>query len=155
MALPRAREWDRRLLPQGLDLAKIACSCHFALELLCSSLHDDSLGTTVHGVSNWYGTIVTLVTSTCCSAKQTFVSVCMQKKSLCATGEWFPTFTDFIELVLPSCTLFTRLGSVRSTFTYKQLLNFMCLVFIYRSGHAITKSHLPFFFFFFGGRASS
>ena len=55
-------------------------------------------------------------------------------------GGRLPTFTDFSELVLPSCTLFTRLGSLRLTFTYRQLLNFMCPVFIYRRGHAITNS---------------
>ena len=32
IALPRAREWYCRLLPRG---AKIALSCHFALDLLC------------------------------------------------------------------------------------------------------------------------
>ena len=36
--------------------------------------------------------------------------------------------------------MFTRLGSLRSTFTYRQLLNFVCLVIIYRTRHAITKS---------------
>ena len=104
----------------------------------CSS----SLGTSVHGVSNWYGTIVTPVTSTCCSAKQTYVSVCMQKRSLYATGKWFPKNIPIS--VSWSCHLVLcsqRLGSLRSTFTYRQLLTFMCLVFIYRLRHAITKSH--------------
>ena len=34
-----------------------------------------------------------IVTSTCCSRKQTFVSVCMPRKSLFATGKWFPKST--------------------------------------------------------------
>ena len=38
-----------------IDLAKIALSCHFALDLRCTRkrclpLHDDALGTTAHGV---------------------------------------------------------------------------------------------------------
>ena len=54
-----------------------------------------------------------------------------------------------------------RLGSLRSTFMYMQLLNFMCLVFIYRPGHVITKSYTSHSFLLvlallclFGGRAS-
>ena len=46
------------------DLAMIAFSCHFALDLLCykecSPLHDDTLDTIVHGVSSWYGTIASV-----------------------------------------------------------------------------------------------
>ena len=90
----------------------------------CSSLLDDSLGTTVHGVSNWYGTFVTPVTSTCCSAKQTYVSVCMQNRSLYATGTWFPKFIDFSELVLPSCTLFTALGIIEVNFHVQAIVDF-------------------------------
>ena len=38
-------------------------------------------------------------------------------------------------------SLYTTGWSLKSTFTYRQLLNYMCLVFIYRTGHAFTKSH--------------
>ena len=47
-----------------IDLARIALSCHFALELLCFKGHDASSGTIARGMYLlWYGTIATTVTS--------------------------------------------------------------------------------------------
>ena len=131
-ALPRAREWDRRLLlcgPQlGQDRTRVTLlSIYSVTRRRCSSLHGDALGTTVHGVSNLVCTIVTLNPSA-------------YNKGLCTRLGNGSQNLPISELVLPSCTLFTRLGSLRSTITYRQL-NFMCSVFIYRLGHAITKSH--------------
>ena len=49
-------------------------------------------------------TIASPVTSTCCRAKQVFVSDCLQKRSLYAAGKWFPKFTDLRKSVMPSRT---------------------------------------------------
>ena len=51
-----------------IDMAKIALSCHFALDLLCydqsaCDSHDAILGTGVHGVAFFCGTIAILATS--------------------------------------------------------------------------------------------
>ena len=110
----------------------------------------DAVGTTVHGVSNWYGTNATLVTSTCCRVKQVFVSDCLQKRSLYAAGKWFPKFTDLSKSVLSSHTLFT--ASMDS--------KHLCPIFTYRPGYAVTKSYTVHLFCVypslpFGGRASS
>ena len=90
-----------------------------------------------------------------------------------SAGKWFPKFAVFRKLVLPSHTLFSAIevaghieaildDLLKSLFTHRHLLNFMCRVFIYRPGHADTNSYSVHSFLFvflllclFGGRASS
>ena len=62
IALLRAREWYHRLLSRGPRPGQdrtlvILLLIYSVTRRRCSSLHDDSVGTTVHGVSNWYGTL--------------------------------------------------------------------------------------------------
>ena len=108
-----------------LDLAKIAFLCHFALDLLC---YKEEVSVSArwyighHCPWNsffWCGTMASPVTSTCYRTKKIFISDCMQKKSLYPAGKWFPKFTDFRKLVLPSRTLFTSIeiaGVIEVTF---------------------------------------
>ena len=82
IAFPQACELYCRLLPRGPrpghDRTLLSlCSC--------PSLRDDTLDTTVHGISNWFGTI--------------------------AIGlNRIPNFSVFRKLVLPSLTLFSTFG---------------------------------------------
>ena len=101
----------------------------------------------------WCGTIATLVISTCCRAKQFFVSDCLQTRSLYSAGKWFPKFTDFRKLVLPSRTLSTAIevaglvgatldGLIEVTFHAQAIVEFLVPgIFFNRTGHAVTNSY--------------
>ena len=104
----------------------------------CSFLRDDTLGTTVHKVLFWCGTIATLLTSTCYRPMQIFVSVCMQKKVFVRSWEMIPKVSP-ISLSW-SCHLVHCSPRLR-------LLEFLTSLFIHRrlrflwSGHRSASKH--------------
>ena len=114
----------------GVDLAKIACSCHFALDLLCykeevlvlliysvtrrrcSSRHDAVLGTIANGVhySVWHHCHSCNIDVL--QSKSGF-RIRLSAEQVCVCGwDMVPKFTDFRKLVLPFRTLFTAIEVV-------------------------------------------
>ena len=113
---------------EDLDLAKIALSFHFALDLL---LQGGSFR--LYTMNHWAPLSMKFL---------------VRIAPLPSAGKWFTKFAVFRKLVLPSHTLFSSievaghivviLGDfLKSLFTHRQLLNFLFLVFIYCSGHAV------------------
>ena len=80
-------------------------------------------------------------------ADVSYPSAC-KKRYLYAAGKWFPKFTDFRKLVLPSRTLFTTTGIagvlvLKSPFTHRQLLNFLCPAFFTAPSTRLPTHLLP------------
>ena len=116
------------------DLAKIAFSCHFALDLLCYKQGGVArLYTMIHWAPLSMEFLIGLAPLSplwhrraAIQSRLSYPSECI-KRSLYAAGKWFPKFTDFRELVLPSCTLFTAIeigGVIEVNFHVQAIVEF-------------------------------
>ena len=116
-----------------IDLAKIALSCHFALDLRCYKEE-------VLAFARWY-----IEHHGPCNSLSSVAP-------LPPAGNQFPEFADFKMLVLSSLKLFAVIevaglveatldGLIKVTFDALPLLNFLCPVFVYRPWHAVTNSN--------------
>ena len=104
----------------------------------CSSVHDDSLGTTVHGIPFfWCGTVATLVTSTCCRTKQGFRNRLPAEKVFVRRWEMVSKVHRLMEIGL-AISLFTAIevaGLVEATFAGLMEVTF--------HAQAIVECHVP------------